>query len=72
MALTKVQRKNFNTLLKAAENGHLALMECKDAKTGESLAVLCAANRNEDGSVDFVPFGHMAPGNPYEAYLPPV
>ena len=28
-------RTNFDTLLRAASNGHLALMECTDAITGE-------------------------------------
>jgi hypothetical protein len=70
MALALGHRKNFNTLIQAAEQGDLALMECTDAKTGETRAVICAANRNPDGSVDFVPFGHMAEGNPFDAYLP--
>jgi hypothetical protein len=31
LAIPEYARKNFNTLLRAAEAGHLALMECTDA-----------------------------------------
>jgi hypothetical protein len=39
--------------------------------TGEPRYVICAIAR--DGA-DYVmtPFGHLAPGNPYEAYEPPL
>lgn len=61
---------NFKTLLRAAYDGNLALMECQDAATGEARYVLCAVGRNGDDYV-MTPFGHLAEGNPYEAYLPP-
>ncbi|WP_246706324.1 MULTISPECIES: DUF6117 family protein [Rhizobium] len=32
--------------------------------------VLCAVGRT-DGEYVFTPFGHLANGNPYDAYLPP-
>ena len=63
-------RANFQTLLRAAENGDLALMECSDAATGEPRYVICAVGR-EGGDYMFTPFGHLADGNPYDAYLPP-
>lgn len=71
MAIPDHARANFETLLKAATAGDLALMECRDIVTGEPRYVLCAVGR--DGS-DYVmtPFGHLAPGNPYEAYAPPL
>ena len=61
---------NFQTLLRAAADDNLALMECTDAATGETRYVICAVGR--DG-VDFVftPFGHLADGNPFDAYIPP-
>jgi hypothetical protein len=62
--------KNFDTLLRAASNGHLALMECTDAITGEPRYVICAVGR-EGTDYLFTPFGHLADGNPYDAYLPP-
>jgi hypothetical protein len=51
--------------------GDLALMECAHAMTGEPRYVLCAIAR--DGADDAItPFDHLAPGNPYEAYEPPL
>ena len=72
MSIPKGVRTNFDTLLKAACNGDLALMACTDAKTGEPRYVICAANAESDGGTAFVPFGHKhAEGNPYDAYIPP-
>lgn len=72
MALSKAYIDNFNTMLRAAKAGHLAIMECTDIASGEMRAVICAAQEDRDGQVHMVPFGHLCPGNPYEAYLPPV
>lgn len=70
MSIPEHARRNFQTLLRAAEAGHLALMECRDAVTGEPRYVIAAVGR--DGT-DYVmtPFGHLADGNPYDAYVPP-
>ncbi len=62
--------KNFDTLLHAASNGHLAVMECTDAVTGAPRYVIGAVGR-EGADYVFTPFGHLADGNPYDAYLPP-
>lgn len=70
MAIPDHARTNFNTLLRAADDGNLALMECLDANTHELRYVLCAVGR-KDGDFIFTPFGHLAAGNPYYAYLPP-
>ena len=70
MAIPDPVRTNFNTLLRAAGGGNLALMECLDAETQELRYVLCAVGR-EAGDYVFTPFGHLAAGNPYDAYLPP-
>jgi hypothetical protein len=70
MAIPDYAAKNFQTLLRAAEAGHLALMECTDAATGELRYVICAVGRDQ-GDYVFTPFGHLADGNPYEQYLPP-
>jgi len=48
---------NFQTLLRAAA-------------AGEPRYVICAVDR-DDGDYVLTPFGHLAPGNPYEAYVPP-
>lgn len=70
MAIPDHARTNFQTLLRAAEAGHLALMECTDAVTGTIRYVICAIGR-DNGDHLFTPFGHLADGNPYEVYLPP-
>ena len=71
MAIPDHTRTNFNTLLRAAADGNLALMECLDAATRERRFVLCAIGRADDGDYVMTPFGHLADGNPYDAYLPP-
>lgn len=63
--------RNFQSLLQAARNDDLALMECLDAETRELRYVLWAVGRDGEDYV-FTPFGHLAPVNPFDAYLPPV
>ncbi len=70
MSIPDHAQANFRTLLRAAENGDLALMECADAVTGETRWVICAVGRNGEDFV-FTPFGHLAEGNPFDAYIPP-
>ena len=45
MAIPDPVRANFDTLLRAAADGALALMECLDAKTREPRYVVCAVGR---------------------------
>lgn len=70
MAIPEPYRRNFETLLRAAADGHLALLECTDALTGVPRYVVTAVGRDGD---DFVitPFGHLQEGNPFDAYIPP-
>lgn len=70
MAIPKVFRDNFTTLLRAATDGNLALLECTDAATGEPRYVICAVGRAESEYI-MTPFGHLHDGNPFEAYVPP-
>ena len=70
MSIPDYISKNFDTLLRAASDGNLALMECADAITGEPRYVICAIG-GEGTAYLFTPFGHLADGNPYDAYLPP-
>ena len=70
MAIPEQARANFNTLLRAAENGDLALLECADAATGAPRYVIVAVERL-DGSFLVTPFGHLAEADPYDAYIPP-
>jgi hypothetical protein len=70
MAIPDYARTNFQTLLRAAEHGHLALMECTDVASGAPRYVICAVGWC-DGEYIMTPFGHLADGNPYELYIPP-
>lgn len=70
MAIPDYATTNFKTLLRAAGDGNLALMECADAATGVPRYVICAVSRDRHGIV-MTPFGHLADGNPYDAYIPP-
>lgn len=63
-------KHNYDTLLRAANNGDLALMECTDQTTGELVAVLCAVNF-DNGEYAFAPLARMLEGNPYEYLTPP-
>jgi hypothetical protein len=70
MSIPEYACANFQTLLRAAKDGNLALMECTDAITGERRYVVCAGGR-EGTDFLFTPFGHLADGNPFDAYVPP-
>lgn len=70
MAIPEPYRRKFQTLLAAAADGNLALMECSDAASGVPRYVIIAVGR-VDGDFDITPFGRLQDGNPYEAYLPP-
>ena len=70
MSIPDHARANFQTLLRAAADGNLALLECADAETGAVRYVICAVGR-DGGEFLFTSFGHLADGNPYEAYRPP-
>lgn len=70
MAIPEAYIRNFRTMLRAAEQGDLSMLECTDAITGEPRYVLCAVSLQGSDYV-MTPFGHLHDGNPYEAYLPP-
>ena len=72
MALKEHDQTNFDTLLQAARDGALALVQSTDAATGEYRALICAIAHDGNGDFTITPFGHMATGNPYEDYTPPV
>lgn len=70
MAIPEAHRANFDTLLRAAADGNLALLECADAATGEPRYVLCAVGF-DGASYLMTPFGHLADGDPFALYQPP-
>jgi hypothetical protein len=74
MTIPEYARANFQTLVKAAKAGDLALMECTEVGSGETRYVICAVARADDqfgGDYVMTPFGHLAPGNPFDAYIQP-
>jgi hypothetical protein len=56
MTIPARARANFETLLRAAADSNLALMECMDAVTSEPRYVICAVGRDGTDFV-FTPFG---------------
>lgn len=71
MPLLPGHKANFDTLQQAFAAGDVALMECQLAATGEEVAVICAANRQEDGGIEFAPFAMLFNDNPYRLVNPP-
>lgn len=61
---------NLETIIKAAKNGDLALMECKRVSDGKIVAVLCCVERQGKEYI-FAPMAEMFEDNPYEQWLPP-
>lgn len=70
MKLTEGMKANFETLKRAAAAGDLALVDCFDKATGESVGCLCAINRDND-EYEMVPFAIMPYQPLYERLLPP-
>lgn len=70
MAIPKYAVENFQTLLQAAKNGDLVLVETTESESGVTRYVLCGMAW--DGKEYLVtPFGHVCDetmGNPYEFY----
>lgn len=64
-------KQNFQTLLDAADNNDLCLIECTDAKTGQIVNVVCASYVDNDGMINMVPVAKMFDGDPYSELNPP-
>jgi len=69
--IVQAHKKNFDTLLKAIEDGNVVLMDCKVRETGESVATICAVNHDADGGLSMVPLAGFFNGNPYDLLMPP-
>jgi hypothetical protein len=69
MAVPEGHRNNFETLKRAFQAGDVALVECVSATTGEPAYVICMTNRDDEGSVTFVPVAKMFDENPYDEWL---
>lgn len=70
MKIPKGAKANFETLIDAAKNSDLALMDCFDEATGESVAAVCAVNQI-DGEFQMVPIAIMPYCNLFERLIPP-
>jgi hypothetical protein len=70
MQLSGDIKANFNTLQKVCKTGQMAVLDCQDARTGESVPVIVANNRDGE-EYAFVPLARMFVGNPYEELKPP-
>lgn len=77
-ALTEVQKKNYNTLKRAARDGRLALLSAVRKADGRAVALLCAINcdirpRGDKGCMNYypVPLAELIDGNPFELYHDP-
>lgn len=72
MSITDVERKNYDTLMRAAKDGNVALVECTDKRTGERVPVLCAMGWDADKQEHLItPFALLFDGTQYEWLEPP-
>ena len=71
MTLAIGHKHNFETLREAISAGDAALLECQLTATGETVPVICAANRLPDGGVEFVPLAMQFNDDPYTIVNPP-
>lgn len=72
MAIPGYFALNFQTMLRAAKDGQLALVECTDARTHEPVYVVAMVNSpdEEHDTYDLVPVARMLV-DPYEDVIPP-
>lgn len=66
----KANAKNLETIIRAANDGALAVLECTLKTTGEKCAVLAAVSKAGNG-YSMTPFCVFLNGNPYELLEPP-
>ena len=71
MALRVGDKANFETLLRAARHGNLALVESRRVRDGSYVALLAAITMDQAGSFVVTPFAELPDGNPFELYEDP-
>lgn len=69
--LRKGDRMNFETLLRAASDGVLALVSAVRKADQQQVALVCAMQTNRDDTITPVPFAVMVEGNPFELFEDP-
>ena len=70
MAIATGYKSNLNTLVRAANDGNLALVECTDQATGNTVITVCAMSFDGD-EYTMVPLAKMFDGDPYVELYPP-
>ena len=66
-------KQNFQTIMKAAENGDLALVSAVRNSDQANVGLVCAMSAVEDlpGETMIMPLAVMVEGNPFDMYTPP-
>lgn len=70
MAFSSQCRQNCALLLRAAERGELALLECTDARTGAPVYAVCDMRREGDAHI-IVPLAALYEGKASDLRWPP-
>jgi hypothetical protein len=70
-ALLPGYKENFNTLQRAAGQGDLALVSAIRKADQKPVALVCAMQRNEGGTITPVPFAVMVEGDPFQLFEDP-
>lgn len=71
MAIPKALIANLNTLVRAATQGDLAVLECTCAKTGEPVYTVTAVGGDGNGGIQLTPLARLFEGDPYKLLIPP-
>ena len=64
-------RANFQTILRAVDDGALALVSAVRKADQQPVALVCAIQQNDDETFTPVPFAVMVEGNPFELFEDP-
>jgi len=59
-------KRTLYMIIRAAQQGRLDIMECKDMRTGESVPVLVVLTYPKDGSIGKIPSATLFNTDPYE------
>ena len=69
--LCEGDRHNFETLLRAADDGAVALVSAIRKADQQPVALVCAMQENDDETITPIPFAVMVEGNPFELFDDP-
>lgn len=69
--LRKGDKSNFETLLRACNNGNLSLVSAIRKSDKQAVALVCAMQRNNDRTFSPIPLAVMVEGNPFELFENP-